>query len=265
MNSFEKKLAQKRQSGKKIFCAYVTLGFPSLAFTRKLVRKLEEAGVDILELGIPFSDPMADGPVIQDASYQALKNNVRVRDAFTLVAELRKEGVTIPIVFFSYYNIIHAMGAERFVRRIAASGFDGVLCPDLPHEEGEGLAQMLSREGKSMVQLIAPTSSPSRIKAIASSSRGFIYYVSRRGVTGVQKSLDATIQDNVRAIKKHSSLNVLVGFGVSTADQVRRVARVSDGVIVGSAIIKEIARTRDVEKTVRFITKLAKGCGRGRK
>jgi tryptophan synthase alpha chain len=258
--TFEKKLQATRATGKKLFCAYITLGFPTLDFTRRIIPQLESHGVDILELGIPFSDPMADGPIIQDAAHRALENKTKVNDAFALVREMRRRGVTIPIVFFSYYNIIHAMGTERFVARLTQSGFDAVLCPDLPPEEDAGLVRALRAGGIAMIYLIAPTTGAERCAYLAKKSRGFIYYVSRRGVTGVQRSLDSAIGANVKAIKKHTQTNVLVGFGVSNARQVRTIADVSDGVIVGSAIIDAIKKTKSVPKTLRFIQSLARGC-----
>jgi len=260
VHRLEKILKAKRKTGKKLFCAYITLGFPTLSFTRSIIPKLESNGVDVLELGIPFSDPMADGPIIQNAAHIALKNKTKIKHAFELVKEMRFKGVTIPIVFFTYYNIIHAMGLKRFVAEIKRSGFDGVLCPDLPPEEDAGLGKALAAQGISMIYLIAPTSRPARLAFLAKKSRGFVYYVSRRGVTGVQQSLDSAIAQNVKAIKKHTDKNVLVGFGVSSREQVREIAQKSDGVIVGSAIIKTIEKTKSVSKTLQFIKKLAKGC-----
>lgn len=253
-------LAEKSARGKKIFCAYLTLGFPSIGFTEKIIPQLEKNGVDILELGIPFSDPMADGPIIQDAACNALKNKIKVKDAFRIVKKMRAAGVTLPIVFFSYYNIIHAMGFERFVASMQKSGFDGLICPDLPPEEDEGLGDLLAAAGISMIYLIAPTSSPARRAYLAKHSRGFIYYVSRCGVTGVQRSLEHGIFRNVKEIKKHTKLNVLVGFGVSTRQHVCNIVRTSDGVIVGSAIIDMIKKTKSVSKTLAFIKSLAHAC-----
>jgi tryptophan synthase alpha chain len=256
----EKILEQKKASGKKLFCAYITLGFPSIGFTEKIIPQLEKTGVDILELGIPFSDPMADGPIIQEAAQHALKNKTHVKDAFTLVRSMRSRGVTLPIVFFSYYNIIHSMGLSRFIASMKKSGFDGLICPDLPPEEDEGLGAALAAEGISMIYLIAPTSSPKRRAFLAKHSRGFVYYVSRAGVTGVQHSLEKGIARNVKEIKKHTTRNVLVGFGVSNIEQVRSIVGSSDGVIVGSAIISTIKKTKSVSKTLKFIKSLAKGC-----
>jgi tryptophan synthase alpha chain len=203
---------------------------------------------------------MADGPIIQEAAHCSLSENVRIKDAFDMVKDARTSGVTIPILFFSYYNIIYAMGIKKFVQSLKRSGFDGVVCPDLPIEEDEGLLALLEDSGLSFITLIAPTTTPERMKKLASQSRGFIYYVSRRGVTGVQQSLDTAIAKNVKAIKRYTTRDVLVGFGVSTAAHVRTIASASDGVIVGSAIVDTIKKTKSVKKTLAFINSLARGC-----
>lgn len=241
-SSLEILLRRKCVRGQKLFCAFLTLGYKSLKQTEELICLMDRLGVDVVELGIPFSDPLADGAVIQEASEYALAKGIRPQDAFELVARLRKQGVNMPIVFFSYFNPILQRGVRRFVADLKQSGFDGVICPDLPPEEDQALGKELSRAGLSQIHLIAPTTTRERVKKIVRKSHGFVYYVSRRGVTGVQEKLDLEISGKVSQIKRETSLPVLVGFGVSSEDQVKRITQAADGVIVGSALIQEIKR-----------------------
>ncbi len=258
MNCLESRIKKIKKDKKKIFCAYVTLGYPALSFTEKLITEFNKIGVDIIELGIPFSDPLADGPTIQDASFVALKNKTKVCDAFNLVSRLRKKGVTLPIIFFSYYNIIYHYGIKDFVHKLVQNGFDGVLCPDLPPEEDKYFDRQLRKNDLSLIYLIAPTSPHVRMKMLAKKSRGFIYYVSRRGVTGARHDLARDLSVNLKQIKKYTQKSVLVGFGVSDKNQIKTICSVSDGVIVGSAIINEIKKTKSVKKTSLFVKKLVK-------
>jgi tryptophan synthase alpha chain len=237
MNRLDFKIKQAHASGKKLFCAFVTLGYPNLSFTEKLIIELEKKGTDILELGFPFSDPLADGPVIQEASNQALNNGIRIKDAFLLASRLRKKGVQIPLVFFTYYNPILSYGITRFVAHAKQNGFDAVLCPDLPVEEDQELSRTIKKAGLGQIYLIAPTSSNARIQKIGRASHPFIYYVSRRGVTGIRKSMDQDLSAKLKNLKRQVHKAVLVGFGVSSAKHVREIAKNSDGVIVGSAIV----------------------------
>lgn len=235
-------LARKR-GNRKWFCAFLTLGYPSVPVTRKLVREFEEAGVDILELGFPFSDPMADGPTIQFSSEQALHKGVKLDDAFETVRQLRDKGLKIPVLFFTYFNPVFHYGMDRFLKKIAASGFDGVIIPDLPPDLEPGFHAAVRREGLCEVFLITPTSSAKRTRWIAGRSRGFIYYVSLKGVTGARKSIPGDIRRHVETIRRADSKPVLIGFGVSSPSQARELSRFSDGVIVGSAIIDALRRS----------------------
>ncbi|MBI4398368.1 MAG: tryptophan synthase subunit alpha [Candidatus Omnitrophica bacterium] len=257
--TFQKKLEKKIKQNNKIFCAFLTLGYKSLSQTKSLIRLLNTLGTDVVELGIPFSDPLADGPVIQASSEYALKKGIRPQDAFGLVKKLRQEGVGVPIIFFSYFNPILRMGISNTVRKLKDAGFDGVLCPDLPPDEGETLEQELVRNGLCPIHLIAPTTSRERMKKILAMSRGFIYYVSRRGVTGVRESLDEELAEKVKQIKRFTSLPVLVGFGVSGPSQVREINRTADGVIVGSAIIEAI-QTCTSGALRRFLERMIEPC-----
>ncbi|HTL48618.1 MAG TPA: tryptophan synthase subunit alpha [Verrucomicrobiae bacterium] len=233
-------LARAKARRKKIFCAFLTLGYPSLAKTEALVKDFEKAGVDILELGFPFSDPMADGPTIQFSSEEALKHGVRLEDAFELVRKLRKDKVSLPIIFFSYYNPIFSQGTKTFLKKAKSAGFDGVIIPDLPPDAEADFHRQAARAGLAEIFLVTPTTSPERSLRIAKQSRGFIYYVSLKGVTGARKSLPADIRGHVTKIRRKEKKPVLIGFGVSGPEQAKSLAAFSDGVIVGSAIIDAI-------------------------
>ncbi len=252
-------LARLRKTRKgKLFCAYLTLGFPNVKFTEKLFGKLEAAGVDILELGFPFSDPLADGPTIQMASECALRKGVRFCDAFGVMRKARKQGVTLPVLFFSYLNPILHYGIEGFCREAKKSGFDGAIIPDLPIEEGVSVQQIFHQYGLMLVYLVAPTTPPERMKVIAKRSDGFIYYVSVRGVTGARGMIPKDLVSNLRLLKESTRKPVLVGFGVSSGKQARTISAHADGVIVGSAIINQISKSQGkTERVVRFLNEIA--------
>ena len=258
MNRIDKKFRELKRAKKKAFIAYITAGDTSLSMTEKLVQALEGSGVDIVELGIPFSDPLADGPTIQAASERALKGGATLRKAFTLVARLRNK-VAIPIVFMTYYNPVLRYGLARFFESCKSCGVDGVIVPDLPCEEAKELVLLGRKKGTTTIFLAAPTSTDASIKAIAKNSSGFIYYVSLTGVTGARSKLASDIASNVRRIKAVTNKPVAVGFGISNPVQARQLAKTADGVIVGSAIVKIISEKKDVIPRVsRFACSLSK-------
>ncbi len=259
MNRLSAVLREAARHKRKLVCVYLTLGYPSVSHTMKLIRRFEEAGVDFIELGFPFSDPMADGPVIQRASDYALRRGTQMSDAFRLVKELRRGGCQIPIIFFSYLNPILHCGLNQFPILLRQSGFDGVIIPDLPPEESNDFATTLRKRKINLVFLAAPTTPDERLRLIAKKSDGFIYYVSLRGVTGVRKSLDQDIGKRVAHLKRLAKKPVLVGFGVSSAEHVRKLVRAADGVIVGSAVIDCLAKNRfSIEKTTSFVKSLVR-------
>jgi len=228
---------QLKQEGKKAFIPFITLGDPDFETTRQTVMALVESGADLIELGVPFSDPVADGPVIQRASERALNGGgFTLHKALRLISELRQM-TEVPFILFSYYNPLFAYGFEALIRETKASGIDGFLITDLSVEEAEVPVASMRRSSMDCIFLAAPTSTNERITKIARYSSGFIYAVSRTGVTGVQKSLSDEVSLLVERIRQHSPLPVAVGFGISTPEQVRDVARVADGVVVGSAIV----------------------------
>jgi tryptophan synthase alpha chain len=260
MNRIDAKFKELKAAKKKAFIAFITAGFPDLATTEKLIFALEEAGADIIELGIPFSDPVADGALIQEASQWALeRNQINLAKVLKLVKDVRKKS-GIPICFMSYYNPIFAFGEEKFLRQAKACGVDGVIIPDLPPEEGKILARISKSAGVNVINFIAPTTRPERIKMISRLARGFIYYVSLTGTTGTRSSLPADLAVHIRKVKALCDKPVCVGFGVSNPAQVKLVAKVADGVIVGSAIVRKIkeniGRPDLLKKVSRFVKSL---------
>ena len=259
MNRIDKKFKELKKRRKKAFVAFIMAGDPSIAITKKLVFELERQGADIIELGVAFSDPLADGPTIQRSSERALKKKVNLDVVCRLVKEIRQK-TQIPIAFLTYYNLLYHYGLERFAEKAKSSGVDGVIVPDLPPEESGELRRIAKKKGFSLIHLLAPTSSRQRIKMIANTSTGFIYYVSLTGTTGVRKELPKELSSSLRLIKRLTKKPVCVGFGISTPQQVKAVSRLTDGVIVGSAIIKmiekNIGKQRLVENVGKFVRRL---------
>ncbi len=242
MKRIEKKFAELTKKGEKALVAYITAGYPDIETTRALIPALARAGVDILEVGVPFSDPTADGPVIQAASQAALKNGTTLARVLDLVGELRRE-VETPLVLFSYYNPIFSMGSDAFSKRAAEAGVDGVLVVDLPAEEADELRSQTDPAGIDFISLVAPTTGGERIRKVLKAASGFIYYISVTGVTGTRgPELDET-RGNVGTIRTLTRLPVVVGFGVTTPEQARQIGSVADGVVVGSAFVKLIGET----------------------
>jgi len=258
MNRIDRRFRELKKRSQKAFIAYITAGDPNLAMTKKLVLELEGSGVDIIELGIPFSDPMADGPTIQAASQRALSGGASVRKIFGAVRDLRMK-TRIPLVFMTYYNPVLRFGVEKFIGMCRKAGIDGIIVPDLPCEESSALVRAARSAGVAAIFLVAPTSTPARMKMIAKRSRGFIYYVSLTGVTGARTALPSDIAMNLKKLKRLTGKPVAVGFGVSTPGQAAALARHADGIIVGSAIVKIVGEKKDVVARVsKFAMKMAK-------
>lgn len=233
------KIAKAFENG-KAFIPFITCGDPDLETTAKVVRAAAENGADLIELGIPFSDPTAEGPVIQGANIRALAGGVTTDKIFDLVHELRRD-VKIPIVFMTYSNVVFSYGAERFMSKCKEMEIDGIILPDLPFEEKEEFSDTARNYGIDIISLIAPTSE-NRISMIAKEAEGFIYIVSSLGVTGLRNEITTNIGDIVRVIHENSKVPCAVGFGISKPEQAKKMASVSDGAIVGSAIIKIIEK-----------------------
>lgn len=220
----------------KAFVAFITCGDPDLETTVKAVKAAADNGADLVELGIPFSDPTAEGPVIQGANLRALKGGVTTDKVFDMVKELRKE-VTIPLVFMTYANVVFSYGAERFMTNCKEVGIDGIILPDLPFEEKEEFDGICDQYGVDLISLIAPTSA-GRIAMIAKEAKGFIYLVSSLGVTGTRSEITTDLSSIVKVIRENTDVPCAIGFGISTPEQAAKMSSISDGAIVGSAIIK---------------------------
>lgn len=224
----------------KAFIPFITCGDPDLDTTKEFVRSMVKNGADLIELGIPFSDPTAEGPVIQEANLRALKGGVTTDKIFDMVRELRTD-VTVPMVFMTYANVVFSYDADKFIRTCAEIGIDGLILPDLPFEEKGEFDEICKKYGVDLISLIAPTSE-NRIAMIAREATGFIYIVSSLGVTGVRSEINTDITSLVKLVRENTSVPCAVGFGISTPEQAAKMASISDGAIVGSAIIKLIAQ-----------------------
>lgn len=231
---------QKAFEGKKAFIPFITCGDPDLETTEQLVYAMEKAGAALIELGIPFSDPTAEGPVIQDANIRALSGGVTTDKIFDMVEKIRKN-TQIPLVFMTYANVVFSYGAERFIKKAAEIGMDGLILPDVPYEEKEEFDGICKQYGLDLVSLIAPTSHD-RIKMIAKDASGFIYCVSSLGVTGTRSAITTDIGAMVNLVKEVTDLPCAVGFGISTPEQAAKMCESADGAIVGSAIVKICAK-----------------------
>jgi len=236
---------------------YITVGYPTIETTLKAVPLFTSIGCDIIELGIPFSDPLADGVTIQRASYEALRRGVTPKVCFEVAQELRRQ-VEIPLVFMTYYNPVLKFGLEQFCSRCAEVGIDGLIIPDLPPEEGKDLENSTRRHGLDLVYLLSPASTEERIRLVTSRSSGFIYLVSLTGVTGARDELPEELERFVGSVRRRTDKPLCVGFGVSTPDQARRVAKVADGVIVGSRIMQLLDEDKSLGNACSFIKCLRK-------
>lgn len=222
----------------KAFIGFITAGDPDVETSKKIMIKMAQAGCDLIEVGIPFSDPIAEGPVIQNANIRALKNNVTTDDVFEMVKEVQPQ-VNIPMVFMTYLNVLFKYGYDRFLKKASDAGISGVIIPDMPYEEKDELQSVAKNYGIEVVSLIAPTSEE-RIKMIASDAEGFIYEVSSLGVTGIRDKIKTDLYSITKAVKQVTAVPVAVGFGINTPEQAKEFSHLADGVIVGSAIVKLI-------------------------
>jgi tryptophan synthase alpha chain len=257
MSQIRDAFAELKRSGRGGFIPFITAGDPDLATTELLLIELAAAGADIIELGIPFSDPLADGEVIQRASERALCNGVTLRDSLACVARA-KQRIDVPIVLFSYFNPLLQFGTDRLVNEAKRAGIDAVLVTDLIPEEAQSWAETLYQHDLDPIFLVAPTTSDKRLARIAQEARGFIYAVSRAGVTGVRDEMTRDAETLVQRVRSVSDLPVAVGFGISTAEQVRAVWRFADAAVVGSAIVREIENVANSPDLVRRIGEFAR-------
>ncbi len=247
------------KSGYKALIPYVTVGYPTIEATMKVVPLLAQNGADIVELGIPFSDPLADGVTIQRSSFQALKQGISPRSCLDIARQLRAK-VDIPLVFMTYYNPVFHYGLEEFCTACVGAGVDGLIIPDLPPQEGADLETVTQKQDLDLIYLLAPTSTEERIQLVAKRSRGFIYLVSVTGVTGARDRLPADLEVFATRVRESVTQPLCVGFGISTPAQAKRVARLADGVIVGSRII-QLMEAGDMPQVVEFIKGLREALG----
>ena len=241
--------------GHKALITYLTVGYPNLETTLEMVPLIASSGCDLVELGIPFSDPLADGTTIQRASYQALKQGITTETCLDVARKLSTQ-VDTPLVFMTYFNPVHRYGLDAFCRDCAQSGVSGLIIPDLPPEEGTELEEISLKHGIDIIYLLAPTSTDERIDIVAARSRGFIYLVSLAGVTGARNALPQELESFVLKVRHRANQPLCVGFGISTADEAHRVAKVADGVIVGSRLIQLIEGNDPINNVRSFIQSL---------
>jgi tryptophan synthase alpha chain len=239
MNRIDATFAELKKQGKTALMPFLTVGDPDLDTTVELLKEFEAQGADMVELGVPYSDPLADGPVIQRASERALKHKVTILDCIRLAKRAREEGVRLPFILFSYYNPVLQLGLERFFSLLAENDISGVIIPDLPFEEDSQVKDLSVRYHIHLIPLVAPTSE-ARIGKIVSRASGFVYCVSSLGVTGVRSEFAESIDDFLRTVKRSASVPIAIGFGISRREHVAHFSEICDGVVVGSAIVRKI-------------------------
>ena len=240
MNRIEERFVGLKRAGKKGFIVYIGAGDPNLEATRQLALTFDQAGVDVLELGVPFSDPLADGLVNQLAAQRGLESGTTPPKLLATVAAIRRES-QIPLVLYVYYNILHRRGLKQFISDCAQAGVDGLLVLDLPPEESDNYEALIREAGLCHIYLVAPTTPEDRIELIVKRATGFIYYVSREGVTGMQAKVSDSIGDMTRKIRAHTPLPIAIGFGISNPEQAKTVAQHAEAIVVGSAVVNQIA------------------------
>jgi len=262
MTRIDDTFARLRAAGKKAFAAYVMAGDPDRETSRAVIRGLPRAGVDIIELGLPFTDPMADGPTIQRAGQRALEAGQTLDGTLELARAFREGDATTPIVLMGYYNPIHARGVDAFLTDAKAAGIDGLIVVDLPPEEDEELCLPAQTAGLNFIRLATPTTDDARLPAVLKNTSGFVYYVSITGITGAAEARAGDVAPDVARIKAATDLPVIVGFGIKTPGAARDIARVADGCVVGSAIVGEIGAGKPPDAVLAFVKTLADGAHR---
>ncbi|WP_370402084.1 tryptophan synthase subunit alpha [Sulfitobacter sp. JB4-11] len=259
MTRIDDKFAKLKAEGRKAFVAYVMAGDPAYDTSLELVRGLPGAGVDIIELGLPFTDPMADGPTIQLAGQRALEGGMTLKKTLDLARAFREKDNETPIVLMGYYNPIYSMGVDTFLKAASEAGVDGLIIVDLPPEEDAELCIPAQAAGLNFIRLATPTTDDARLPAVARNTSGFVYYVSITGITGSAEADAGDVAPEVTRIQAASGLPVVVGFGVNTPEKARAIASVADGVVVGSAIVSRIGKGDAVKDVLKFVGSLADG------
>lgn len=262
MTRIDRKFAALKAEGKKAFVAYVMAGDPDPATSLDLVRQMPAAGVDVIELGLPFTDPMADGPTIQLAGQRALEQGMTLEKTLQMVRDFRQGDDETPIVLMGYYNPIHSRGVDRFLAEASEAGIDGLIVVDLPPEEDDELCLPAQKAGLNFIRLATPTTDDKRLPRVLENTSGFVYYVSITGITGAAEAQASDVAPEVARIKSATDLPVVVGFGVKTPETAQAIAGVADGTVVGSAIVAEIGAGKPVAEVLELIRGLAKGAHR---
>jgi len=250
---------EKAFKNKPIFMPYFPLGYPDLSTSIDVIEALAKNGADLIEVGLSFSDPLADGPVIQKATQVALEKGITVKKSLQAVAELRKRGVEIPLVLMGYYNPMLAYGLEKFIREAQEAGVDGFIIPDLPPEESDEFVRATGQSYLPLIQMLAPTTPNERMESIARNAKGFVYLVSVTGVTGARSSISDGLGDLIARVREHTSVPVCVGFGIGTPEQAKEVGALADGVIVGSACVKAIGENENPVEAAKEFAKSFEG------
>ncbi|WP_306047581.1 tryptophan synthase subunit alpha [Nioella sp. MMSF_3534] len=262
MTRIDAKFAALKAEGKKAFVSYIMAGDPDYATSLEIMKGLPAAGVDIIELGLPFTDPMADGPTIQLAGQRALEGGQTLQKTLDMAAEFRKSDDTTPIVLMGYYNPIYSRGVDKFLTDAKAAGIDGLIVVDLPPEEDEELCIPAQKAGLNFIRLATPTTDDQRLPKVLQNTSGFVYYVSITGITGAAAAEATDVAPEVARIKSQTDLPVIVGFGIRTPETSQAIASVADGAVVGSAIVSEIAAGKPVPEVLSFVKGLADGAHR---
>ena len=260
MNRIQSKFDYLKEKNKKALGIFITAGYPDMKISEKILMSLSSIGIDFIEIGMPFSDPMADGPLIQESSEVAIKNGMNVSLSLDLVKKIRVKNQSIPIILMGYYNPIHYYGNTKFIKESINSGVDGLIVVDLPPEEDDEFFYETESHNLHLIRLITPTTNTNRIKNITRDARGFIYYVAVAGITGTKSALIKDVQSKINSIKKISKLPIIVGFGIKTPNQAREMSKISDGIVVGSAIVEKIKQTKiknkKFESCINFIKEI---------
>ena len=251
MNRIDLKYKELKEKNEKAMIPFVTAGDPDLDTTIELVYAMEAAGADIIELGVPYSDPLADGPIIQASSQRALKNGATISKIMETVAKIRKK-TEVPLVYLVYYNSVFKYGIERFIKQCRKVGIDGVIIPDFPLEERKDVLLVSDKYEVRLIPLIAPTSKE-RIKSIVENASGFIYCVSVNGVTGVRNEIDTNIEEYMNTVSEYTTIPKALGFGISSAEMANKLKKYSDGIIIGSAVVKRVAEGKNKEESIRNV------------
>ena len=259
MLRIQKKFKDLKQKKQKAFGVFLTAGFPSLKYSKEIFKIILDAKVDFIEIGLPFSDPMADGPLIQHSSEIAIQQNTSVEECFEIVKEIRQSNNDIPIILMGYYNPIHYYGNLKFIKKAVSSGIDGLIIVDLPMEEDEEFYNLSYKKNLPLIRLVTPTTDETRLKKILKNALGFVYYVSVTGITGTKSASVKDVKNKIKVINKISNLPVIAGFGIKNSMDAKEMSLISDGIVIGSSLVKKIEEVNMKKNGLNEIFKFLKG------